>query len=137
MPQDANSLLDRLCAAFPACFSRTAPKPLKIGLGEELLALAGVHPALTDLSRTQLRRALKVYTGRPAYRKALARGGPRYGLDGQPAGEVTPEQQAEAKTPRPKLPASPTAPLAPEPQAPESLTNPARGYVKMTLKRRL
>ena len=64
--------LNRLCAAFPACFSRTAPKPLKIGLGEELLALAGVHPVLADLSRTQLRRALKVYTGSPAYRKALA-----------------------------------------------------------------
>ncbi|MBS1223214.1 MAG: Fertility inhibition FinO-like protein [Proteobacteria bacterium] len=89
MPQDVNPLLDRLCAAFPACFDRQAPKPLKIGLGEELLALAGVHPALADLSRTQLRRALKVYTGAPAYRKALARGGPRYGLDGQPTGEVT------------------------------------------------
>ena len=63
--------LDRLCAAFPACFSRTAPKPLQIGLGEELLALAGVHPVLADLSHTQLRRALKVYTGSPAYRKAL------------------------------------------------------------------
>ena len=127
MPQDVNPLLDRLCEAFPACFSRSAPKPLKIGLGEELLALAGVHPALTDLSRTQIRRALRVYTGSPAYRKALARGGPRYGLDGQPAGEVAPEQQADAKTPRPKLP-------APKP-GPEP--SPATGYLKMSLKRRI
>ncbi len=29
-----NPLLDRLCAAFPAVFSRKAPQPLKIGLGE-------------------------------------------------------------------------------------------------------
>ena len=65
-------ILDRLCQAFPACFSRTAPRPLKIGLGEELLALAGVHPALADLTRTRIRRALKAYTGAPAYRKALA-----------------------------------------------------------------
>jgi sRNA-binding protein len=93
MPQDVNPLLDRLCQAFPACFDRQAPKPLKIGLGEALLALAGVHPALADLSRTQLRRALKVYTGAPAYRKAVARGGPRYDLAGQAVGEVTPEQQ--------------------------------------------
>ena len=100
MPQDVNPLLDRLCEAFPACFSRSAPQPIKIGLGEELLALVGVHPALADLSRTQIRRALKVYIGAPAYRKALARGGPRYGLDGQPAGEVTPDQQAFAQTPR-------------------------------------
>ena len=69
MPYAINPILDRLCAAFPACFSRTAPKPLKIGLGEEVMALAGVHPALADLSRTQIRRALKVYTGAPAYRK--------------------------------------------------------------------
>ena len=94
MPQDVNPLLDRLIEAFPACFSRTAPQPLKIGLGEELLALAGVHPALAGLTRTQLRRALKVYTRTPAYRKALARGGPRYDLAGQPDGEVTPEQRA-------------------------------------------
>ena len=127
MPQDVNPLLDRLCQAFPACFSRTAPQPLKIGLGEELLALAGVHPALTDLSRTQLRRALKVYTGRPAYRKALAKGGPRYGLGGQPAGEVTTEQQVDAKTPRLKSP-------APEPGPDPS---PATRYLKMSLKRRL
>ena len=132
MPQDVNPLLDRLCAAFPACFSRSAPQPLKIGLGEELLALAGVHPALADLSRTQIRRVLKVYTGASAYRKALAKGGPRYGLDGQATGEVTPEQQTFARKPRPKRPASPpeTAPKAPE-------GSPAPGYLKMTLKRRV
>ncbi len=97
-------ILDQLCQAFPACFNRTDPRPLKIGLGEELLALAGVHPALADLTRTRIRRALKVYTGMPAYRRALARGGPRYGLDGQPAGEVTPDQQADARTPRVRQP---------------------------------
>ena len=58
-------LIGRLIAAFPACFSRLDRKPLKIGLGQELLALAGVHPALADLTRTQLRRALRVYTGAP------------------------------------------------------------------------
>ncbi len=130
MSQDVNPLLNRLCAAFPACFNRTDPRPLKIGLGEELMALAGVHPALTGLSRTQIRRALRIYTGSPAYRKALKKGGPRYGLAGQPAGEVTPDQQAAAKTPRPKLP-------APEPKGPESPPSPATGYLKMSLKRRL
>ena len=98
-------ILDQLCQAFPACFNRTDPRPLKIGLGEELMALAGVHPALADLTRTRIRRALKVYTGAPAYRKALAKGGPRYDLAGQPAGEVTPDQQAD----RSKAPRSATA----------------------------
>lgn len=137
MPDNTNSILDRLCAAFPACFSRSAPKPLKIGLGEEVLALAGVHPALADLTRTQIRRALKVYTGSPAYRKGLARGGPRYGLDGQPAGEITPEQQVIARMPRPKPPASPATSPASEPKTPEPSTTPTTGYLKMTLKRRV
>ena len=130
-------ILDQLCQAFPACFNRTDPRPLKIGLGDELLALAGVHPALADLTRTRIRRALTVYTGMPAYRQALARGGPRYGLDGQPTGEVTPEQQAFAKTPRPKPPASPASPPASEPQGPEPSASPATGYLPMTLKRRI
>jgi len=132
MTDDVNPIIDRLIEAFPACFSRSAPQPLKIGLGEELMALASVHPALADLTRTRIRRALKVYTGAWAYRKALAKGGPRYDLDGQPAGEVTPEQQVFARTPRPKRPASPpeTAPKAPE-------GSPTPGYLKMTLKRRV
>jgi len=119
MSTDVNPLLDRLCQAFPACFNRSAPQPLKIGLGEELLALAGVHPALADLTRTRIRRALKVYTGAPAYRKALARGGPRYDLNGQPAGEVTPDQQADARRPRVRQP-----PATAEAPAPPMSLNP-------------
>ena len=107
MAFDANPLIDQLCEAFPACFNRLAPKPLKIGIGEEVFALAGVHPLLAEVTRTQLRRALKFYTRRFAYSKALTAGGPRYGLDGQPTGEVTPDQQDFAKAKRPKKPAAP------------------------------
>ena len=63
MPYEINPILDQLGQAFPACFNRTDPRPLKIGLGEEVMALAGVHPALADLTRTRIRRALKVYAG--------------------------------------------------------------------------
>lgn len=131
MPQDLNPIIDRLIETFPACFNRTNPKPLKIGLGEELMSMAGTHPALLDLTRTRIRRALKVYTGTFAYRKAVAAGGPRYDLNGQPAGEITPEQQAFAQTPRQK-PASVTTPEEPtsEPPLPKS-------YAKMTLRHRI
>lgn len=109
-----------------------------IGLEEAMtllvLALAGVHPAPADLSRTQLRRALKVYTRAPAYRKALARGGPRYDLAGQPAGAVTPEQQALARMPRPKPAAAAETADPPARAAAPPLTG---GYFKMTLKRRV
>ena len=134
MSYDINLILDRLCAAFPAVLDRRAPKPLKIGLGEDLLAQAGVHPALLDLTRTQIRRALKVYTGAPAYRKAVAAGGPRYDLSGQPAGEITPDQQAFAKTPRRKP--APAAPDAAEPATPPKSSS-AKPYLKLTLKRRI
>lgn len=106
MPYDATPIINQLCEAFPDCFNQAAPKPLKIGIGGELLALVGVHPALAEVSRTQLRRAITFYTHRFAYRKALAAGGPRYGLDGQPVGEVTPDQQTFTKPPRRK-PAAP------------------------------
>ncbi|MFZ1829666.1 MAG: ProQ/FINO family protein [Candidatus Competibacteraceae bacterium] len=129
MSYDVNPIIDRLCEAFPDCFNRLASKPLKIGLGGELLALVGQHPALADVTRTQVRRAIKFYIGAPAYRKALKRGGPRYDLTGQPAGEVTPEQQALARAPRLKSPVS-SEPTAPEP-------SPVMGYVKMSLKRRV
>ncbi|MFO1419605.1 MAG: ProQ/FINO family protein [Candidatus Competibacteraceae bacterium] len=85
-------------AAFPAASSRKAAQPLKSGLGEERLALASVHSALADLRRTRRRRALKVHTSALAHRKALARATPRQRLDGQPAGEVTLEQRADAKS---------------------------------------
>lgn len=132
MSYDVNLILDRLCAAFPALLDRRVPKPLKIGLGEDLLAQAGVHPALLDLTRTQIRRALKIYTGAPAYRKAVAAGGPRYDLNGQPAGEITPDQQAFAKAPRRKP--TPTPPVDPAASPPPT---PAGKYLKLTLKRRL
>lgn len=107
-------LIDRLVEAFPACFNRAAPKPLKIGVGPELLALVGVHPALMEVSRKQIRIALAFYTGASAYRKAVTKGGSRYGLDGQTAGEVTPEQQEFAKKSRKKPSSATTAPAAAE-----------------------
>lgn len=106
-------IINRLCTIFPACFSRMDPKPLKIGLGEELLAMAGAHPALANLTRTQMRRALQFHTQRPGYRRALAKGGPRHGLDGQVAGTVTSEQQAFAQSPRARNPTTATPAVVP------------------------
>lgn len=102
MPDNILALIDRLVAIFPECFNRQSPKPLKIGIGPELLALVGNHPDLAEISRKQIRQALTFYTGSNSYRKAVANGGARYGLNGQPEGEVTLEQQEFAKVPRKK-----------------------------------
>ncbi|MCB1776361.1 MAG: ProQ/FinO family protein, partial [Candidatus Competibacteraceae bacterium] len=113
MPQKVNPILNRLCEMFPAVFNRQTPKPLKIGIGQELLALVGTHPALMNLTRKDLRRALAAYTRASRYREALAGGGPRYDLEGQPIGEVTPDQQTKAQAPQQRAadsatPAAPT-----------------------------
>ena len=77
--------------AFPQCFSANPRerKPLKIGIGRELAGLGLVRPWLVF-------QALDGYVNHPAYWEALARGGPRYGLDGQPAGEVSEKHMAHA-----------------------------------------
>ncbi|AXD08084.1 single-stranded DNA-binding protein [Salmonella enterica] len=43
-----------------------------------------------------LKAAIASYTRRIRYKKALAAGGSRYDLNGQPCGEITPEQQQTA-----------------------------------------
>ncbi|MNC37687.1 ProP expression regulator [compost metagenome] len=43
-----------------------------------------------------MRAAIAMYTRRTSYLKALAAGGARYNLAGDPAGEVTAEQQQRA-----------------------------------------
>jgi len=88
---DVNPRMDRLGTMCPAGFNRSDVKALPIGIGPARLARVGVHPALMEVSRVPLRRALKVDTNSPADRRALAKGGFRDDRQGQPAGEVTPE----------------------------------------------
>jgi sRNA-binding protein len=55
------------------------------------------------MSNSNLRNALQYYIYRgQRYQQAIIRGGPRYNLVGEPAGEITPEQAAfAARTDRP------------------------------------
>ena len=75
---------------WPELFDRENRKPLKIGIMGDLIATERV-------SKTKLKKAMTAWCRHRKYRTALAEGGARYGLDGQPAGEVTAEQQASAK----------------------------------------
>lgn len=62
-------------------------RPLAIGIHKSLMA---AHPGF---DKDSVRRALQRHTASTRYLKAVAAGGARFGLDGQPSGEVTPEQQ--------------------------------------------
>ena len=67
---------------------------------EGLPLAIGIHKAikarLPDLGDGALRSTLKGYTASSKYLKAVANGKQRFDLDGQPAGEITPEQHAQA-----------------------------------------
>jgi hypothetical protein len=58
-----------------------------------------IHQADPNLSKRTIQRALKLWQRRyrKVYLKKLARGGPRYDLQGNTKGEVTEREQEEAK----------------------------------------
>lgn len=88
------SVRARLATTFPLCFvAKRNPnkRPLKVGIQAEIIA------ALPDLIHSDLRAALFDYCHGPTYQRALASGGIRIDLGGQPAGEVTPEQAERAR----------------------------------------
>jgi sRNA-binding protein len=87
---DANIAV--LAALFPAAFAVEpwqAHRPLKVGIGDELVA-RGVLGAL------EVNAALKEYVDRLMYQKCLAAGGARFDLEGNVAGEVSSGQRYRA-----------------------------------------
>jgi ProP effector len=86
------AVIELLCDRFPQTFNRNAPRPLKVGLHIDLLAALGDAVQPRDL-----KSALGAYTGNARYLRALTAGAPRIGLDGKPAGTVTPEDEAVAR----------------------------------------
>lgn len=85
--------LELLITHWPAAFSLEAPRPLAIGTAE-LISADMCARGITGAGK--IRAAVAMYTRRISYLKALAAGGARYNLAGEPEGEVTPEQQQRA-----------------------------------------
>lgn len=84
----------RVLAFWPELFDLDNPKPLKVGVLDDLMQ--DISARNLAIGAGVLRGVLASYTRRIRYQKALAAGGARYDLNGQPCGEVTPEQQQEA-----------------------------------------
>jgi ProP effector len=86
------STIEVLAELFPVFVAdwRQPHLPLKLGIHQNLID-RGVLPP------DQCRTVFRVYAGRRQYQKAVAAGGLRYDLDGNPAGEVTAEHQEFAK----------------------------------------
>ena len=105
------AIIELLRDRFPRTFSRRGPKPLKVGVYDDALAMLGdaVQPR-------GLQSALRAYTSNAGYLRALSAGACRVDRDGNPAGTVTAEDEAVAKARLAEL-AKGTAPPAKVPAA--------------------
>lgn len=87
--------VNMLVALCPQLFNVESPKPLKVGIGKDVRRL--IRDKGLDIPNNQISIGLMAYTQAEAYQRALSEGGLRFGLDGQPCGEVTDEQKVRAK----------------------------------------
>jgi len=93
--RQGEAALPLLILLWPSVFSLTAPKPLKIGIKEDVIAYAAERGL--ELNKAQISAALMVYINRVEYRLAVAQGGQRVDLHGLPAGEVDEKSVEHAK----------------------------------------
>jgi hypothetical protein len=91
MPSLREAALEFLTERFPKCFDLNNPRPLKIGIAFDIVAAA--PPEISWLAITL---ALDSLTKSQSYLARVVAGEPRIGLDGEPAGVVTPNDEAYA-----------------------------------------
>ncbi|OSK24063.1 ProQ activator of osmoprotectant transporter ProP superfamily protein [Escherichia coli M056] len=88
--------INRLTELWPELFNHEAPKPLKVGIFDDLMQ--DISARGLEFGTGSLRAALASYAQCPRYYRALMAGGVRYDLKGEPCGEVTPQEQQDAET---------------------------------------
>ena len=85
------TLRDRWPQAFPRDYRQV--RPLAIGINKDI----AVHLPEQPLGRISNAIGIFQYLLGPAYFRAVIQGGPRYDLDGNSRGEVTPKEQEQAQ----------------------------------------
>lgn len=81
----------RLAQRFPALFGG-GPKPLKLRIQADIQ-----EQAPGEFSKTELSAFFRRHTGSTSYLFAMVKGTTRFGLDGQPAGEISDEHRKIAQ----------------------------------------
>jgi ProP effector len=91
---EAEAAITLLAERFPKCFAvfEQRRRPLKTGIHTDILA--ALDGAITP---SELRIALRFYTGNVAYLRGLLNGAWRIDLDGKVTGTVTADEEAQAK----------------------------------------
>ncbi|EFP2098485.1 prop effector [Escherichia coli] len=87
--------INRLAEYWPELFGAETIKPLKTGIIRDVLEDAKSREL--PIGHGVLCGALTSYIHTTRYLKAIVAGGPRYGLNGQPCGEVTSDEKAVAR----------------------------------------
>ena len=80
--------IEPLCTQWPLLFTYEKSKPVMIGIHKAIEA--------QGLWNNAVKNALGFYVNRYTYRRALARGGFRYDLEGNEAGAISEKDQASA-----------------------------------------
>ncbi len=89
--REANqAAVELLIESYPNTFSLDEPKPLKIGIQDDLVSDEKV-------SRGKIKRALATYVRNPRYLSSMVAGVQRVDLTGADAGEVTADDEKHAK----------------------------------------
>lgn len=104
----ADKVLVDLYRRFPACFSEDTPKPLKIGIQYDLIAMQ--CRLGRPYTKSSIKAALQQYVLRMPYLKTLKTGAKRVDLSGSEVGEVSLAESKEAKVRRKKLTDTPYPP---------------------------
>ena len=120
------TVLPALIEAYPACFDWEQPRPLKIGIHQDLVA-AGFEKAA-------IKRALGRYCNRPLYRRALQAGAVRLDLQGQASGVVAADEVRTAPRRPRRNPSSPTKAALPANATPVPEEYLVPGRLELTVK---
>ncbi|EJG6452254.1 ProQ/FinO family protein [Escherichia coli] len=86
--------VERLAALWPELFSQESPRPLKVGIFDDLME--DITARGISLGQGALRATQAYYVSSVRYYRSLMAGGVRYDLKGHPCGEVTQEHQLNA-----------------------------------------
>ncbi len=82
-----------LNTTYPNCFNRAAPKPLKIGILNDIIS-----EGYWQYSKGFLRKTLGFYTGSALYQNSILENKNRYSLNGKEVGEITDEDREAVVT---------------------------------------
>ncbi len=127
--REAGACAQQLKERWPALFSG-APKPLKLRIQVDIQERApGVF------TKQALSAFFRRHTGSTSYLQAVAKGGARFDLDGQPSGEITPEHRQAARDELARRRANQEARLALEEQQRRNRAGLLHDYERTTLTR--